>query len=74
MEETLVIDRIEGKIAVCENRNTGKMIDIKISKLPKGIKEGNVLKYKKGKYIIDLEEQKKIEERIKAEMENIWNN
>ncbi|MBP3503222.1 MAG: DUF3006 domain-containing protein [Clostridia bacterium] len=74
MEETLVVDRIEENIAVCENRKSGKIIEIDISKLPKGIKEGNVLKYEKGIYKIDIEEQKKIEERIKEKMKNIWNN
>lgn len=74
MEETLVVDRIEGNIAVCENRNSGKIIEIDVSKLPKEIKEGTVLKYEKGIYNIDLEEKKKIEDRIKEKMKNIWNN
>lgn len=74
MEETLVVDRIENNIAICENRNNGKIIEIDVSKLPKEIKEGTVLKYQNGIYNIDLEEQKKIEERIKEKMENIWNN
>lgn len=74
MEETLVIDRIENNIAVCENRETREIIEIDVSKLPKEIKDGTVLKYEKGKYSIDLEEQKKIEDRIKEKMRNIWNN
>lgn len=74
MEETLVVDRIEGNIVVCENRKNGKMIEIDVSKLPKEIKEGTVLKYEKGIYSIDLEEQKIIEDRIKEKMKNIWNN
>ena len=71
MEEIFVIDRIENNIAVCENRSTGKMTEIEISKLPKDIKEGAVLN---GEYKIDIEEQKNIEERIKEKMRNIWNN
>ena len=74
MEEIFVIDRIENNIAVCENRSTGKMTEIEISKLPKDIKEGAVLKYENGEYKIDIEEQKNIEERIKEKMRNIWNN
>lgn len=74
MEEIFVIDRIENNIAVCENRSTGKMTEIEISKLPKDIKEGSVLKYENGEYKIDIEEQKNIEERIKEKMRNIWNN
>lgn len=38
-----IIDRIENNIAVCELEN-GEMLDVKISALPKGIKEGDVIK------------------------------
>mgnify|MGYP000767508142 FL=1 len=37
-----IIDRIENNIAVCELEN-GEMLDVKISALPKGIKEGDVI-------------------------------
>lgn len=74
MEEILVVDRIENNIAVCENRGNGKMVEVDISKLPEDIKEGTVLRYKNGVYNIDLEEQKKIEERIREKMRKIWNN
>lgn len=74
MGETLVVDRIENNIAVCENRKSGEIIELDVSKLPEEIKEGTVLKYENGIYKIDLEEQKKIEDRIKEKMKNIWNN
>ena len=70
MEEILVIDRIEGNIAVCENRKNGKMQDIAISDLPKGVKEGDVLKWKDGKYEIDTSNE--IESRIEQKMKNVW--
>lgn len=38
-----IIDRIENNIAVCELEN-GEMLDVKISALPKGTKEGDVIK------------------------------
>lgn len=37
-----IIDRIENDIAVCELEN-GEMLDVKISALPKRIKEGDVI-------------------------------
>ena len=74
MEETLVIDRIENNIAICENRENGIFIKIDVSKLPDNIKEGSIIKYKDGIYRLDLEEQKNIEERIAEKMKNIWNN
>ncbi len=38
----VIIDRFEGKYAVCEKKNL-EMIDIEIDKLPKEVKEGDVL-------------------------------
>ncbi len=72
MDETLVVDRIEDEIAVCENRSNGVMINIQLSKLPDGVKEGSVIKYFDGKYRIDSDEQKNIEERIKDKMDGLW--
>lgn len=72
MEETLVVDRIEGDIAVCENRSNGIIININLSKLPENVKEGTVIKYFDGKYRLELEEQKYIENRIKNEMDDLW--
>lgn len=70
MEEVLVIDRIEGDIAVCENRKNGKMKNVSLSDLPKNIQEGNVLKWKDGKYEIDT--SKEIENRIEQKMKDVW--
>ncbi len=72
MEETLVVDRIEGDIAVCENRANGVIINIQISKLPENIREGSILKYYDGKYRLDSDEQKNIEDRIKDKMDSLW--
>ena len=38
--EEFTIDRFEGDFAVLENRNTGKMIDVKKENLPENVKEG----------------------------------
>ena len=70
MQETLVIDRIEGDIAVCENRNTGKMQNILVENLPNGIKEGTILKYADGKYEIDKSNE--IKDRIEKKMKDVW--
>jgi len=73
MEEILVVDRIENGIAVCENRNNKIMIELELSKLPEGVKEGTVIRYFDGEYEIDYEEQKNIEDRIKQKMDDLWN-
>ena len=69
----LVVDRIEGNIAVCEKRATREILEIELSKLPSGIKEGNVVRYINGVYILDIEEQKNIEQRIAKKMDDLWN-
>lgn len=72
MGEILVVDRIEGDIAVCENRSNEVMINIQLSKLPAETKEGMVIRYFDGKYSIDSEEQDNIENRIKDKMDDLW--
>ena len=72
MGEILIVDRIEGDIAVCENRSNGVMINIQLSKLPAETKEGMVIRYFDGKYSIDSEEQDNIENRIKDKMDDLW--
>ena len=59
--------------AICENRETKEIRKINLYDLPENIKEGSVLKLKNDKYELDLEEEKKIEERISEKMKNIWN-
>ena len=70
MEEVLVVDRIEGDIAVCENRKTKKMQNINIADLPRDIEEGSVLKWQNGKYEMDT--SKEIENRIEQKMKDVW--
>ena len=71
MEEILVVDRIEGNMAICENRKSKKMQNIPLSILPEDIKEGSVLIEKQGKYEID--ESSNIEKRIEQKMKDLWN-
>ena len=70
MEEVLVVDRIEGDIAICENRKTKKMQNICVADLPRNVEEGNVLKWQNGKYEIDT--SKEIENRIEQKMKDVW--
>ena len=70
--KTLVIDRFEGNLAVCENRETGEMMNIDISKLPENIEEGDVLKLENNKYQIDEEKRKEIEDRITNKLQDLF--
>ncbi len=72
--EEFTIDRFEGDIAVLENRNTGKMVDVKKEDLPKDIKEGDILDKINGKYTLNSEKTLQEKERIKDKMNKLWNN
>ena len=50
------------------------MINIKRKDLPEDSREGSILKLKNGKFELDLEEEEKVEKRIKEKMDNLWNN
>ena len=73
MEQELVIDRFEGNIAVCEDRKTGKKIEILKEDLEEGLKEGDIIKEKNGKYVKYIELQEKTEKRIEEKMNRLWN-
>lgn len=73
-ENIFVVDRIENKVAVCENRNTGKTLEISLEELPKNIHDGTVLIEKNGKYEISREKQNEIENIINEKVKNIFKN
>ena len=66
------IDRFEDNFAVCENRQTGELINIPISELPENAKEGSILALKNGKYILDIESTKKEQKEIKNLVDNLF--
>ncbi len=70
--EEFTIDRFEGDFAVIEDRNTGKMLDIKKEDLPENAKEGDILDKINGKYIVNEEKTLEAKERIKDKMKNLW--
>lgn len=47
------VDRIEGNIVILENRNNNKIIEVELNKLPKSIKEGDILTRSNNEYIIE---------------------
>lgn len=67
-----VIDRFEGNFAVCENRETGEMLNVELSKLPNGLEEGDILIYKDNVFIKDVNKRKEIEDRINEKVKNIF--
>ena len=67
----LTIDRIEGGFAVCETESR-TFINVLLSGLPSGAKEGCVLKEENGKYILDENETAR-RRQINIDLQNsIW--
>ena len=72
-EIILVIDRFEENIAVCENRESQEIMNIDASFLPETIEEGDVIRYKNGKFVKDENEKNIIQERINNKMKDLFN-
>ncbi len=66
------IDRFEGEFAVCENKETGEMINIKKSLLPENIKEGSIIKFENGYFILEPEITSKKQDEIKSMVDNLF--
>lgn len=67
----LIIDRFEGKFAICETEEKN-IINIERSKFPCGVKEGDIIIHTSDGYKIDNNEADKRRERIKKLMDNLW--
>lgn len=68
---TFTVDKIEGEIATCENRQTRKMINLSLSLLPKNIHESDIIKFINGKFILDAEETMSSKKRINEKFNNL---
>ncbi|MBR5513791.1 MAG: DUF3006 domain-containing protein [Ruminococcus sp.] len=66
----MVIDRIEGDFAVVENE--GIMLDIPLSQLPCDVKEGDIITFSNGVYIVDNKSAQEQREEISARLENLF--
>ena len=71
--EEFSIDRLEENEVVLENRKDGSKINLDKEKLPKEIKEGDIVKKINGKYILDISRTISERERIKNKMDDLWN-
>ena len=67
------IDRFEGDFAICENKTTGEMVNIKKSLLPESSKEGDIIKFENGVYIIDKTATQNAQNEIKNMVNNLFN-
>lgn len=70
--QTLVIDRFEGDIAVCENQNNGKMVDISKNLISDKVTEGMTIKFENDRYVIDYENCILTRKNIVDELKQSW--
>lgn len=67
------VDRIEKNIVILENRNNNKMIEINIDKLPKNIKEGDIITLSNNEYVKEVEKTKLIKNNIRNRFNRLKN-
>lgn len=67
----VVIDRFEGKYAVCEKTDK-QIILIEKDRLPSGVKEGTMLNIEAGIISIDYDRTKAQEKTIKRLIDDLW--
>jgi len=68
----VVIDRFEGRFAVCETQDR-KMLNIEKNRIPEDAREGDTLFIRdEGNIIVCKEETKKSKERVLKLMEDLW--
>lgn len=66
-----IIDRFEGRFAVCEDEKQ-EMVNIPVESLPADVKEGDVLAESNGSFYIIHEESEKIKADIKKLIEDVF--
>lgn len=68
--ELWIVDRIESGFAVCEGANR-TAVDLPLSELPAGIKEGDVIRLEGEAYQIDREETERRREENRRLLESL---
>ena len=67
----LIIDRFEDEYAVCEDENK-KILNINKCKIPKQAKEGDIIIYRNGTYILDKEKTLNRKKYIEELTKDLW--
>ena len=67
-----IIDRFESDYVVLEDEN-GNISNISREYLPEEVKEGSIIYYVDGKYLINTLEEEKRRNYIREKMNSLWN-
>ncbi len=65
------VDRIENDIVVLENIENNKIINVELSRMPRKVKEGDILVFKDNCYALDNNEKKIRLNRIREKMQRL---
>jgi len=66
-----IIDRYEEGFAILENSETSEILEVSRKEMPKGAREGHVLKIENGQYCLDLEETANRRQRIQEKFSKL---
>ena len=68
-----VIDRIEKHIAILENRENNKIIEVNLNDLPRNVMEGDIIDIIDNRYCINKNSTKEIKSRIRNRFNKLKN-
>lgn len=69
--DCFTVDRFENDFAILENRNTRKLVNISINKLPSNLKEGDILSFKNGTFVLDKDKTNNLQNDIQSKFDNL---
>lgn len=72
LSQCYVVDRIEDNIVICEERNSGEIMQIDKKDLLIEVAEGDVLRKRNGVYEKDEDMEQIIKKRIERKMQKLW--
>lgn len=67
-----IVDRQEGEYTILQNKQTNKIYEIKTSKLPPFLNDGDILKKSGFKYEFDLQKTNELKQEIKNKMNKLF--
>jgi len=66
-----ILDRYEEDFAILEDNKTREILEISRKEMPKGAREGHVLRIENGQYCLDLEETAKRKQMIQEKFSKL---
>lgn len=68
----LRIDRFEGDYALCEDNRACGIVHVPLAELPAAVKEGDLLAFTDGKYVVDKEATERLRQRILEKQRSLF--